>query len=259
MIHKSRSIAALGLTGALAACVASSADRSAPVAPPAAPPPQAERIRPLHAHMQDHFIRTDLMQKALIAGDLDRVRHEARWLLERPEPPGMPVAWTPFILELIAAAKDVAGAVGPNHLAVGVARMGATCGRCHRALGLDLKLTWDAPPHESMDPRIHMLRHQWATERFWDGLVAADDRGWQAGAGALAEAALHSEDLTEGARIDPHVQAHADTLHALGQSAAAVSATDTDDRVKLYAKLMTTCARCHREAGKGPASPPRLD
>ncbi len=202
-------------------------------------------------------MRMDLMQKALIAGDLDRVRQEANWLLERPEPAGMPATWTPFVLELMDAAAAVKAASDPLRAAMGIARMGAACGRCHRAQGLKLGLTWDDPPRESMDPRIHMLRHQWATERFWDGLVSADDRGWQAGAHIFFEASLHSDEMTTGAKIDPHVQMLADRLHDFGQEAE--RATDVEARVALYAQLVGTCARCHQEAQQGPASPPRID
>ena len=168
----------------------------------------------------------------------------------------MPVAWTPYLVDLMASARTVHDAVDLSKIAEGVARMGATCGRCHQTLDRDLRLTWDDPPPESMDPRIHMLRHQWATERFWDGLVSGDDRGWRAGAAVFHEAALHADQLSAQERIDPHTQAFADALHEIGLSAAQV--VDVEQRVTVLGQILTACAQCHREGGKGSATPPRL-
>lgn len=216
-----------------------------------------DTIRPLHDHMQEHFVRMDLMQKALISGDLDRVRREANWLLNKPEPAGMPTAWTPYILELMQATADVSKADAPEGMALGVAQIGAACGRCHAAQGLKLDLSWDRPPTETIDPKLRMLRHLWASERLWDALVAQDDRPWQAGANVFTEEALHSEDLTPDERIDPHVQQMADALHDLGKRAEA--SESTVERVQLFSKVLTTCATCHSDVGKGPPSPPELN
>ncbi len=214
-------------------------------------------ILPLHENMQEHFVRTDLMLKALIAGDLDRVRAEAKWLVERPEPDGMPVDWTPFILDMNRAAIDVADTRDPEVMAMGVARMGAACGQCHASLGVRLNLTWSELPRATVDPKAHMRRHLWGVERFWDGLVSADHEAWRAGAQALIQDPLYSDQLTPGEVIDPHIQQFADDVLGLGRDA--LGASDFEQRAALFGDVVATCARCHYEVRKGPRSPPRLD
>ena len=245
----------------LAACLAlisacSSVPRGGSTESATSRPADNDDILPMHEHMQEHFVRTDLMQKALVAGDLDRVRREATTLLKKPEPAGMPAAWTPFLLQLMEAASEVSGATRTEDLAAGVGRMGASCGACHQGLGISLNLRWPKPPRETIDPRIRMARHQWATERLWDSLVSADDSGWYAAATVLREDPLLSEDLTAQERIDPHVQLLADRVQDMGQQAEKTVALS--ERIQLFGQIMSTCADCHHAVGKGPRSPPEL-
>ena len=252
MTHRNDALLVAGLLALVTAC--SSTPRVQPAAEASRPASHAHKIRPLHDHMQEHFVRMDVMQQALVAGDFERVKREANWILERPEPDGMPAAWTPFILELMRSARAVRATNAPAAMARQVARMGAACGRCHQSLGLQLKLTWVAPPASTREPKVHMRRHLWAVERFWDGLVSSDSRGWRAGAKVFHDDALLSEDMTDDERIDPHVEQLATDLHDFGQTAG--ETVDVEDKIDLYGRLLTTCATCHHDVGKGPSSPP---
>ncbi len=213
------------------------------------------RTVPLHAYMQEHFVRTEIMHRALVAGDLDRVRAEAQWVVDRPEAEGIPSGWAPFIARMKIAGADIVDATNPGEMAYGVGSMGVVCGDCHTKLKVDAGFAWNPPPAPSNDARRHMLRHQWATDRFWDALVTADDEAWFAASEVFEDESLHPSDLG-GEELDPHILTPEDKVHGIGEEAG--RAYDSMSRVKIFAKLLSTCAGCHEKYKRGPESPPPL-
>ncbi|MEZ4337306.1 MAG: hypothetical protein R3B82_11845 [Sandaracinaceae bacterium] len=94
----------------------------------------------------------------------------------------------------------------------------------------------------------------------WEGLVTRDPEQFNAGTGALREAALHENDLPESEEQPPErVAALATHVHELGTESA--DAQDWDARASLYGRFLATCAACHRLLETGPAAPirPTLD
>ncbi len=203
---------------------------------------------PLHSYMQEQFVRTEVMHRALIAGDFERVRAEARWIVERPEAEGLPGSWKPFLKRMKTAGTAVAQATTTRSMAHGVGSLGVVCGDCHTSLKVNAVLTSD-PPAISSEPRQHMLRHQWGTDQLWNGLVAADDKVWFSGAEVFQDVSLDTIDATEGQRSDPHLLDLEDKVHRLGQEA--LRTYDSPARVELFAKLVSTCATCHHAARPG--------
>lgn len=193
--------------------------------------------------MQQQFVRVDHMQHALVQGRLTRVRSEAQALVDSPLPKGLPEAWLPYFHSLQKAAQGVVVAKEVSGMATAVAKVGGTCGHCHETWQHRLNLGWPPAPPETVDPRGHMQRHQWALDRFWDSLISAEDRGWQAGVKALEEPPLEAEDLT--GKLDTQAEACIMKVHGLGEYAAYA---ETDDyRERLYARLVTVCANCHHQ------------
>ena len=203
----------------------------------------AGREVPLHSHMNEQFVKTVRMQKALVAGDLDRVRTEAQALLDQPQPERLPSKWAPFIARQRLAAEEIAVATEADALAYSIGAMGAACGECHEALELKFNSKWNPPPAVSAEKREHMRRHQWATDRLWDGLVTGGTEVWRAGAQVFVDDSLAFEDFTAEERQDPHAQNMEDHLHGLGEEAYRTMVTARRGRV--YGRLVATCARCH--------------
>jgi len=141
-------------------------------------------------------------------------------------------------------APDLAGA------ARGAALMAERCGSCHTDSAA--KVTFEplgaAPAGSGAAP--HMLRHQWALDRLWEGLVGPDDARWIAGAEALSDAPLAPTDATDKGDLNiAEIARLADLAHALGLKARDAKG---DARAPLYGEMLTTCQSCHTLATKAP-------
>ena len=77
-----------------------------------------------------------------------------------------------------------------------------------------------------------MLRHQWAMDRMWEGLMAPSDERFLAGASAFAEAPLEPSSVVPNPTVSDALRPIADRAHALGRNAAA-----RDDRRRAGERL----------------------
>ena len=141
-------------------------------------------------------------------------------------------------------AEHVVAAATLQEASRGAASMAAACGQCHTAVGAPLRLDDPSAVPEGDDLGSHMVRHLWAADRMWDGLMSPSDELWSAGATALADDPLFlggPED--RGAEIDRLAR----EAHQIATEARRTG--DTDARAELYARLITGCAGCHALAG----------
>jgi hypothetical protein len=206
----------------------------------------------VRASMQGHDKHGDAMRDAMVRGDLDGARGEAKVLAE------MRVAGptSGLFRHLLGAMKDAAAqAAGASDLKGAghdVAMVAKTCGDCHQAFGRPGTIVGQ-PAAPASGVRASMQRHQWAAEQLWEGIVVPSDEAWSAGALALADAPLAPEELTPGKSPAPRVGELAQTVHDLGRRAGAVERVDV--RADLYGQMLGTCADCHRRLGGGPTPP----
>ena len=89
----------------------------------------------------------------------------------------------------------------------------------------------------------HMLRHQWAAEQMWDGLIGPSEARWNDGVTELAEAPLGQDEIFANATATPAIGKLATDVHAL--AAEGRKATTWDDRAAVYGRLLASCAACH--------------
>jgi hypothetical protein len=95
-----------------------------------------------------------------------------------------------------------------------------------------------------------MIRHRWAADRLWEGLIGPSDTAWTAGASALIDAPLYTDALTRDVEQYEPVTALTWTVHDIG--ARALMESDLTARAALYGQLLGTCAHCHELLKIGP-------
>jgi len=209
-----------------------------------APRPSSE-VAP---RMAGHFENVSQLYAAAAAGQLSNVHGQATALLERETGEGMPEKVRPLVAELRAFAQLAATAPDTRSAASAVARLGGTCGACHREMKRGPRYEVVTGPPGGDSPVVtRMMRHQWASDRLWDGLVGPSDQSWMAGAAALRDAPLYTDALTRDVEQYDPVTKLAWTVHDVG--ARANTAHDRYQRADLYGDLLATCANCHQLLG----------
>ena len=199
--------------------------------------------------MAGHFETAGELYAAVAAGDLSRVRTAGEELLTRETGAGMPARAQDRLDELRAFTRLATGAPDVSAAAHAVARVGATCGSCHRAMKRGPTYQVSSSPPEGGNPvAARMLRHQWAADRLWEALVGPSDEAWSAGVAALSDAPLFTDELTRDVAQYEAVTRLAWTVHDVGARARTVR--DLGDRADLFADLLSTCAHCHTLLGQ---------
>jgi cytochrome c556 len=194
--------------------------------------------------MVDHFTNVGLLHGAAAAGDLVAVRAQAGLLLARETGAGMSAKAQPYVEELQTFAGLASRAPDLASGASAVARVGAACGSCHKAMKRGPEYNIVTGPPEGENPlATRMIRHQWAADRLWDGLVGPSDVSWQAGAAVLRDAPLYTDAITADVEQYEAVTKLAWQVHETG--ALANTVLDQGRRAELYGTLLATCASCH--------------
>lgn len=200
----------------------------------------------LPAHMAVHGAQVGLAQTSIIRGDLEGARKAAQWLAEHEEHPGLPQGVMSPAEDVRAFARGVVRAGSVEDAARSVAEIASACGRCHQAAAAGPTVAaYTMPPSGTM-PAPHMLRHIWAADRMWDGLVGPSDRSWELGATGLMEDPLFQD---AQAQENPEVRTLAKQVHALGATART---TPPAHRAGVYGRLLLACAQCHAVMGVEP-------
>lgn len=199
--------------------------------------------------MIGHYENVSRLYTEAAAGRLSGVRTEATELLARESGEGLPTRVASHVEELRTYAGLAARAPDVTSAASAVARVAAACGSCHRSMkrGPTYEVV-TGPPADGNPLATRMLRHTWAADRLWDGLVGPSDQSWRAGASVLRDAPLFTDALTHDVAQYEPVTKLAWTVHELG--ARANSARDQSVRAALYGELLGTCASCHKLLGQ---------
>ena len=92
-----------------------------------------------------------------------------------------------------------------------------------------------------------MVRHLWAADRMWEGLVGPSDEAWMAGARAMAETQPALAGVFRSSISGGGAGVFLEELGLLAQEA--VDAKGIDQRADVYGRLLNTCDRCHSRVG----------
>ena len=191
-----------------------------------------------------HFERVGEMESAVIDGNLERAKAVSGVIAGMDSIPDLPSSAKSYEVAL----KDQAriGAVAPDLTAAGrsVAGMGKSCGDCHRALSRGPHFARTSQPIRSDQPATGaMLRHRWAMDQMWDGLIGPSDSAWIRGAAAMQEESTYLELIRPNVPRGDAMRSMAQSLRGMG--ARAQDATDPEQRAVMYGRLLTTCVSCH--------------
>jgi hypothetical protein len=189
--------------------------------------------------MRSHFKQVATIRTAVVAGKINDAIEPARTIVEMQGVDTLPAVWRSSVKELQAASARIRQSPDLPEAAAATADIGMTCGGCHVELtGPTIEVS--APPSESATVAERMKRHLWATERLWEGLYGPSDEAWTAGAQMLASDPLSKDVLAAG---DVLAKSLAQRVVKLGTKAG--SAKGGEERAKVYAEVLATCAPCH--------------
>jgi cytochrome c553 len=218
--------------------------------PPDREPPPAKRFERdmmVRLHMHESFDLLRAIERLLIRGQLDDAKRFAAAIAEAPDEPGLG-AWTRHAMIVRERAAELARATTVDEACRREAMLAGACASCHDAAGAspEFRAHPPAPPDVStIDAR--MVRHRWAADRLWEGIVGGADEPWRAGLEILAATPLDWKTIApDRARFGRDLQRAAD--QALRRKAATPA-----DRAVAYGDILTTCAGCHAAQ----AAPPR--
>jgi cytochrome c553 len=197
--------------------------------------------------MHRNFSRTVDIQTGVIEGDLERSRSAASWLIGREGPTSFPTGAQGYEEEMLGTAALIAEAEELETVATQAGRLAAACGSCHKALngGPRFVVGSRAPGGETQE--AHMVRHIWATDRMWEGLVGPSENAWLAGAQALAQTEPTLSQAFRASMAPAELEGLLREVNALATEA--LIATGQNERADLYGRILSTCNRCHASAG----------
>jgi hypothetical protein len=226
-----------------AACAPSRADppKREPAEPP--PPKRFERDMAIRLHMHENFDLLRAIERLLLRGRLDEAKDFAAAISEAPDEPGLG-PWTLRAVAVRDAAAALARATTVDEACAREAKLAAACAGCHVEAGVspEFRAHPPAPPdHPTIDAR--MVRHRWAADRMWEGIVGGADEPWRAGLEVTAAAPLAWKELA------PDRAPYGRKLQQLAQQALRRKPGEAPaDRAAVYGEILATCAGCHTAA-----------
>jgi cytochrome c553 len=206
--------------------------------PPKAPEPIRVRDRLVRFHMNQNYDFVRAIERLLIRGRLADAKYFAEAIATAPDEPGHDglVEYTVGVRErasAIAGSKTLEDAI--RH----TAQLGAACGNCHGKLAIAPRFgTLPPVPIDLPTVEARMLRHRWAADRLWEGVVGNSDVAWAEGLEVLATAPLDET---------PERTPLAYKLYQQAREARKPSAGTLTDRGSLYGEILVTCASCHTQ------------
>lgn len=204
--------------------------------------------------MHDHFSQVDVVQTAVIRGDLESVWEPARWLSKQtPSIPATP-ATQPYLDRVIQAASKAAEASTMHDAAQAAAALSALCGGCHKAAGAQVALPAE---RTVMIGGIvgHMQEHQIAMSDLQIGLVEPSETSWMRGARRMQTAPMKRSKFPSDRLLSEAILAVEVQVHQLANQA--MSASSLEERAAVFGQLLAGCAECHGLHGRiwGPGLP----
>jgi cytochrome c553 len=202
--------------------------------------------------MADHFGAVTRIEEAVMAGDLARVRAEAAYLAQHPEPVGVD-GWSARIAEMRVVAREIEAAPDPVTAAGLSAALSLACAHCHVERSAIVSFAWSPLVADDGTVAVRMQRHRWAVARLREGLIGSAMAPWLQGAAVLASPELEA---LLAVRFEARADAR-DLLDRIRSLAQQAPGADTPEaRAALYGDMLATCAACHQRIRDPGGQPP---
>ena len=144
------------------------------------------------------------------------------------------MAWSQRARDAAAAAQAAPSLV---EAALALGTIGDVCASCHVASEAPPLPLAPEEPLEASNP--HMLAHAVASDRLWAGLTLPSDDSWGSGVQLLLQDPGLANPSAEVAPAARH-------LHELARRA---ERAEPDERGRVFADILLTCAGCHERLG----------
>lgn len=197
--------------------------------------------------MHRKFSRTFDIQTGIVEGDLQRVKEAATWIVTREEKTSLPPGSEDYERAMLGHAAMVARAQTLQSAADRTGHLAAACGSCHQSMARGPRFVIGSALPDGDSREAQMIRHLWAADRMWEGLVGPSDAAWSAGASALAET---GPALVQALRTSTTGGVSAGLIQEVRAVAGEAALAETqEDRADVYGRMLGTCSRCHRAIG----------
>jgi cytochrome c553 len=207
-----------------------------------AEPPPAERFEHdmlVRFHMHQNFDLLRAIERLLIRGKLEEAVRLAEAVAMVPDEPAHG-PWAAQAVVVRDRAALLARATTIPDACAREASVAAACATCHEELGVSPEFrSYPPAPPDQPTLRARMLRHRWAADRLWEGIIGAADEPWQAGLDIIAASPLPAAQLT------PERMPLARQLQRQADQARRSKSARASDRAAAYGELLATCAACH--------------
>jgi mono/diheme cytochrome c family protein len=203
----------------------------------AAPAPHPQATQTTRSYMLTHYADTVGMRRALVRGKLDEFHASAAAVANDEWTPRLRGDYRP---QLDAVRATAHGAQLASSVVAGAAllgKLGEECASCHLKVGGPGSPIAPEQLSEGIDPS--MVAHAVATDQLWEGLILSSDISWSSGMKLLLDAPKLDSDVPDVAATAVHLR----DLARQGQTAR------VEQRARIFANVLTTCASCHERLG----------
>lgn len=197
--------------------------------------------------MHRRFSRTVDIQTGVVLGDLSRAQAGAAWLATYQETEGSNGAAESHDAEIRGYASFISQASDLDSVAQRVGHIAAACGNCHTATEGGPRFVLGSHAPDASSPAGAMIRHLWAADRMWEGLVGPSEEAWMAGARALGANQVWGSALFQASSNPEASTSYLAQIRELGRRAE--EARTQAERATVYADMLNTCRGCHASAG----------
>ena len=193
------------------------------------------KAREIHDRMHARLAATRRIERSIAFGNLEAAHADAGYVARLDEPDLLP-AYRPYVEQIRASARQIELAQDLVAAARTSALLGRRCAQCHEASSAKVVFATEAPPAAGVKLPSHMLGHEWAIGRLWEGLVGPSSERWLEGARALTRAPLAI--VAEGDGLPPDLAVGDDVARLRLLATRAQAAKTQDDRAALYGDLL---------------------
>ena len=195
------------------------------------------------AFMDKHFMEAITLHDAVARGDLATAQAQASRLAEHRPAVAFPVGAQAFFGLMTLEARKVRDAATIEQAGHAAATLLTRCGQCHQAM--HVRVSVPVTPEPEVGGLVGQIRaHQRAADLMLEGLIGPSPVNWSAGARSFGELRFTPGDMP-GRAIQE--RARITNARLIGLAAAAAKARQPRDRAQVYGRILSACARCHRE------------